>query len=110
MNQRHFNIQREPQSLVFGPRFGLTSGSGDGAHSYSGGEREMTKLERLKHEALASCTFREHLMGQWSNRRDHHGMASNYCQRCGQTVSVDTEPPPNGIEIGGEAVAVNCNG
>ena len=45
MNQRHFNIQREPQSLVFGPRFGLTSGSGDGALSIE--ENKMTALDRL---------------------------------------------------------------
>jgi hypothetical protein len=30
------------------------------------------------------------------------------CRRCTATVSVDTRPESNGIDIGGDAVAVNC--
>lgn len=30
------------------------------------------------------------------------------CQTCGAYVQVDSNPPPNGIDIGGNAVALNC--
>jgi hypothetical protein len=30
------------------------------------------------------------------------------CGCCGKTVYINTKPQPNDIEIGGEAVALNC--
>jgi hypothetical protein len=30
------------------------------------------------------------------------------CIRCDLSATIDTKPPPNGIDIGGEAVALNC--
>lgn len=32
------------------------------------------------------------------------------CKGCGSYVQVDTDPAPNGIDIGGTAVALNCKG
>lgn len=36
--------------------------------------------------------------------------AVSRCQKCGMDVRVHTIPQPNEVEIGGQAVALNCNG
>jgi hypothetical protein len=77
----------------------------------------MPNLDDLKKEADASATWRQHHLGPWDDTR--HGsardLAAGYDRqtsiaecRCGAYVQVDTNPPPNGIDIGGSAVAVNC--
>lgn len=37
-----------------------------------------------------------------------HGIAT--CKVCGAYVGIDSDPWPNGIDIGGPAVAINCEG
>ena len=34
----------------------------------------------------------------------------SYCKHCKMYVQVDSYPEPNGIDIGGNAVAINCGG
>lgn len=66
----------------------------------------MRKIDRLKASAKRSCELRGHnmsrfrKMGFWSNCAE--------CQTCKATVCVDVKPAPNGIDIGGNAVALNC--
>lgn len=66
----------------------------------------MKKLERLKKEALESCKFRGHNMFKFSSRGDHTAVSK--CKKCYMGVWVETRPLPNEIEIGGNAVALNC--
>jgi len=65
----------------------------------------MTHINRLKQEAAESCRFRGHNMGRFQT--DKYG-ASATCNVCGAEVQVTPRPMPNEIEIGGEAVALNC--
>ena len=41
---------------------------------------------------------------EWSQRLLWRGQ----CVRCGAEVDCDVDPPPNGIDIAGPAVAVEC--
>lgn len=66
---------------------------------------------RLRREAMESATWRGHQMGRWEiilggGTGAHRQQAT--CKKCGKQVVVDTNPPPNGIDIGGEAVALGC--
>lgn len=67
----------------------------------------MKKMERLRLEALESCNFRGHKMRLFS-RTYRYWWISN-CRVCGKQVCLNSSPDPNGIEIGGEAVALSCN-
>jgi hypothetical protein len=65
-----------------------------------------TRLHKL---AAKAATFRGHSLS-WgplviSGARIRE---TARCRRCTATVSVDTRPESNGIDIGGDAVAVNC--
>ena len=43
----------------------------------------------------------------WGQGRD---VQTGTCRKCDMTVHLYTHPAPNGVEIGGEAVALNCKG
>ncbi|MDP1614797.1 MAG: hypothetical protein Q8L68_03280 [Methylococcales bacterium] len=73
----------------------------------------MRKLDRLKREALDACKFRGHRMGRFVSYNPAFGIRSTttafaFCTVCHRAVGIDAKPLPNGIEIGGEAVALNC--
>ena len=61
--------------------------------------------EKLKSEAEQSAAFRGHILGPWSGTA---GTDVAYCKTCRCQVAVTPEPPPNGIDIGGRAVAIDC--
>lgn len=74
----------------------------------------MRKIDRLRHEALQSCNSRGHTM-----KRFRYATTSIYspsipdfgyseCKICKAHVVLDTSPAPNGIDIGGPAVAIGC--
>lgn len=70
----------------------------------------MTKIDKLRHRALETCERHGHTMAPFthhmaSSTRD---IAFSNCTRCLMEVSLDTNPPANGIDICGEAVALNC--
>lgn len=65
----------------------------------------MLKIERLKREALESCKFRGHKMKPFL---DYADFSISSCKNCNKTVMVIPSPPPNGIDISGEAVALGC--
>lgn len=74
----------------------------------------MRKLDRLKKEALEACKWRGHKMKRfvgYSSLIGFTGTTTAYalCEACHRQVVVCTKPPPNEIEIGGEAVALNCS-
>lgn len=67
----------------------------------------MTKLNKLKKEAREAAEFRGHRLQRF--RHDSKTNAYAYCATgCGMGVFVSTNPPPNGIDISGRAVAVQC--
>jgi hypothetical protein len=65
-------------------------------------------LTRLSRDARAACKWRGHDMRPfhpipyWANVR------TSECRKCGMQVAIDADPAPNGIDIGGEAVALDC--
>jgi len=65
----------------------------------------MTRFDRLRREALASCKIRGHKMRSLARGID---FAIWTCSVCGAGVQVLTHPQPNEIDIGGPAVALNC--
>lgn len=75
----------------------------------------MTKLRRLKIDAIESSLFRGHNMSRFeltskSKGFEIHGRNEvwSYCKDCGARVYVNTRPLPNDIEISGTAVAIGC--
>lgn len=64
---------------------------------------------QLQRQADDSATWRGHRLGPWQTYPSTT-IAHACCENdgCGAYVSVDTRPPANGIDIGGEAVALNC--
>jgi hypothetical protein len=65
------------------------------------------KLDVLKRKAERSASFRGHALGTWETHGDTAALA--YCTRCSMTVAVNAQPLPNGIDVGGEAVALTCH-
>lgn len=68
-----------------------------------------SELGRLRKQAEKSCNFRNHLMG-WDTPRFYENRITQvgHCLHCGKEAILDTNPPPNGIDISGEAVALGC--
>jgi hypothetical protein len=65
------------------------------------------KEYRLMREARKSAEWRGHTMARVYRTEYWHHLACA-CSVCGMSVSVDANPAMNGIDIGGEAVALNC--
>lgn len=54
---------------------------------------------------------RGHMLGMWQwQGSDAHMRGEAYCIFCKMAAMIDTHPAPNSIDIGGEAVALNCPG
>ncbi len=72
----------------------------------------MRKLAKLKRQAISSAEFHGHRLGPWKSNliftAPKRAVELAICIRCGEWVQVDTCPPPNGIDVGGTAVAVDC--
>ena len=66
----------------------------------------MTKLAKLKASARQSAVSRGHPLSNFKKVGPHTYGAG--CPKCGVWVQIDTDPPPNGIDISGPAVARNC--
>jgi hypothetical protein len=70
----------------------------------------LTEYLRLKAQARMFAENRGHEMGKFTslvNTPQRH-TAEATCLHCGKTAHVDDNPPPNGINVSGEAVAVQC--
>ncbi len=68
----------------------------------------MTRLEHLILEARSGAQWRGHTMSRFRRSKDKRRAVSD-CVNCGKGVAVDTKPMPNGIDIGGPAIAIGCN-
>ena len=68
----------------------------------------MRKIDRLKQSAKESCSFRGHNMSRFCKMDFWSKCAESVCRTCKATVHVDAKPAPNGIDIAGEAVALDC--
>ena len=66
----------------------------------------MRYIDSLKVEAKEAATWRGHTMSRFSKLGKTS--AESTCTVCGAGVSVDIHPAPNGIDIGGPAIAVGC--
>lgn len=69
----------------------------------------MRKIERLKKEAMESCKFRGHKMSRFITVIENE-RAYAVCKVCHKVVCVDAKPVANDIDMGGEAVAIECWG
>ena len=69
----------------------------------------MASLGSLKRSALKSTRLRHHRM-HWNAPRhgERNSLQDAECTRCGDWVQIQTSPMPNGIDIGGPAVAIDC--
>lgn len=67
----------------------------------------MKTLLQLKREATTACKQQGHTMYAWYNFGTV--AARSVCVHCRKEVQVETQPLANSIDIGGEAVALNCN-
>jgi len=65
-----------------------------------------TKIQRLKPEAKESLIFRGHNMSRWETL--DKGYCRSVCLDCGAACVVNDHPLPNGIDIGGNALAEHC--
>ena len=69
----------------------------------------MTKLNRLKKEALTACIFRGHKMSKFYALVENE-TAYAACMTCHKVVCVHTKSAANDINISGKAVALHCEG
>lgn len=67
-------------------------------------------LAQLQREAITACVHRKHDMGKFQpyNSNTQIQMRS-VCRKCNRDVVICQNPLPNGIDISGEAVALNCD-
>jgi hypothetical protein len=71
--------------------------------------RERNKLRLLERKAIKAAKLRGHNMSRPEPRGKKGMMRSySYCRTCAMTMMMDEHPQPNGISIGGEALALNC--
>ena len=69
----------------------------------------MTELSRLIRQASKATRFRGHRLKPWTRHDEPwHAQAETTCRICGAYVLVIVDPPPNGIDIGGDALALHC--
>lgn len=64
-----------------------------------------SKEKRLARQARASARWRGHSLRPF--QRGYCGYWAQ-CRLCDCGVAINANPPPNGIEIGGDAVAITC--
>ena len=69
----------------------------------------MQTLSALRREAEEACVFRGHSM-MWTNpwHGEHQSVQQAECRMCTRWVQVNTRPLPNQINIGGDALAIDC--
>jgi len=68
------------------------------------------KAQRLKKEARLAAQRRGHYLDPFHQVANHLGAWDSSCVKCGRGVQVRLYPLPNEIQIGGECVALDCDG
>lgn len=67
----------------------------------------MTRLDRLVREAKAGMESRGHSVSR-ASRFPSGRTAVLRCHACPCSAQINTAPPPNGIELGGDGLALQC--
>ncbi len=73
----------------------------------------MKAITRIRKEAEAAAMSRGHKLHPWHPLERDRGRGvvfATCCRVCFYGVAIDAEPAPNGIEVAGRAVALNCPG
>ena len=70
----------------------------------------MRRIERLRLEAKESAGWRGHKLARFATHIFWPTVRVSECASCKASVYIDSNPPPNGIDISGRAVALNCGG
>lgn len=71
-------------------------------------------IDSLRDEAANACQFRghdiSHLTKDWKvlQQSPERTVEQATCPTCGKLATIDDNPPPNGIDISGAAVATCC--
>ena len=69
----------------------------------------IVKRLELEQPARQSAELRGHKLSDFATGYGSRKTFSEaYCVKCSMVVGVDVRPQPNGIEIGGTAIALNC--
>ena len=68
----------------------------------------MTSFEKLEKEAVEAAEWRGHKLVPFQQHEWKRNVCWSDCVKCGMGVCVNIRPLPNEIDIGGEAVALNC--
>lgn len=63
-------------------------------------------LASLRASVQQSSNFRGHQL-IWDGKL-YDTVQYGYCVKCDAEVRIDTKPPPNGIDISGELIALSC--
>lgn len=69
----------------------------------------MKRIDRLKRQARQAAGWRGHEPGKFKPDRFWKTVHIAHCNHCPCSVAVDPKPPANGIDICGDAVAINCH-
>lgn len=87
----------------------LRQAIGDELDADLGDPFALTLQARLTRRAMSAAQNRGHDLGEWGPGSEWDPDASRAdCRRCGMSVFVDVSPAPNGIDVSGEAVALDC--
>ncbi len=71
--------------------------------------QDRNKERWLKSKARHSTKLRGHRMEKSWKRLDAQGWEQSLkCIECGMESIIDLQPLPNGVDISGEAIALNC--
>lgn len=68
----------------------------------------MRRVERLKSEARQAASQRGHVLKPFLRGEYNTEVFVSVCRHCEMGAVVDPDPAPNGIDISGRAVAMNC--
>ena len=72
---------------------------------HAGIKANSARRDQLCAEADSGASWRGHDLF-WYNMDLNR--AHGQCRKCGMHVVINTEPPPNGIHICGQAIALDC--
>lgn len=75
---------------------------------------QKEKFAQLKESAEQLAKERKHTLKAWDtnlpfdDKKGERVISKTSCERCGKEVAIDTNPSPNGIDVFGEVLALNC--
>ena len=68
----------------------------------------MATLRTLKSRAKETAVWRGHELSKFHTFTSAERIAVAHCLHCPASVTVNVAPKPNEIDIGGDAMAINC--